>query len=236
VDARTRILDAAEQLLDESEDGDIATRAVCEAAGVGAPLLYRHFGDKNGLLAAVVDHGFDRYLAAKRAAPPSADPVADLRNGWDTHIAFAVAHPAVYRLMYSPALATVPNAAQEALGLLRETLRRCAEAGRLRVAPEVAAQAVMAATVGVALSMVSQPRVYDDPDLSVRVRDALHAWILDPDTGGAGPAEGQPAATPAAQLAAVLRRHPSPRLTDVEAALLNQWLTTLSSGALPHRG
>jgi AcrR family transcriptional regulator len=35
-----------------------------EAVGVGAPVLYRLFGDKNGLLAAVIDRAFERYLAS----------------------------------------------------------------------------------------------------------------------------------------------------------------------------
>lgn len=229
MDTRTRILDAAELLLNESPDGDIATRAVCEAAGVGAPVLYRHFGDKNGLLAAVVDHGFDRYLATKRAAAPSQDPVTDLRNGWDTHVAFALAHPAVYRLMYSPAFAAMPNAAHEALGLLRQVLERCAEVGRLTVDPAAAAQAVMAANIGVALSMVTQPDTYVDPGLSPRVRDAVHASILN--AAASGPPH--PTAATAAQLGALLRRHPSPTLTTAEASLLQQWLTTLSTEAQP---
>src|SRR3979490_3150997 len=119
MDVRTQMLEAAEKLLDASPDRDISTRAVCEAVGVGAPVLYRLFGDKNGLLSAVVDHGFDHYLAAKRAAEPSDDPVADLRTGWDTHVAFARAHPAVYRLMYSPRFAAVPPGRQGAPRALR---------------------------------------------------------------------------------------------------------------------
>ncbi|XGU18101.1 TetR/AcrR family transcriptional regulator [Rhodococcus sp. 3Y1] len=66
------------------------------------PALYRQFGDKDGLLAAVVEAGFFEYLEGKRAATPSDDPVADLRAGWDAHTAFALAHPAHYRLMHSP--------------------------------------------------------------------------------------------------------------------------------------
>src|ERR1041384_6605150 len=132
-DLRTRMLEAAEALLDASPDRDISTRAVCDAVGVGAPVLYRLFGDKNGLLSAVVDYGFDRYLSMKRAAEPSPDPVTDLRNGWDSHIAFALAHPVVYRMISSPSLTEVPTAAAEALGLLRDVLERCAAAGRLTI-------------------------------------------------------------------------------------------------------
>ncbi len=82
---------------------DISTwAAVCEAAGVGAPALYRQFGDKEDLLAAVVDFGFEQCLASKRAAVPSDDPVQDLRDGWHNHVEFALENPNHYRLLYSP--------------------------------------------------------------------------------------------------------------------------------------
>ncbi len=228
MDIRTKILEAAEQLLDASSDGDVQTRAVCEAAGVGAPVLYRTFGDKNGLLSAVVDYGFDRYLSVKRAAVPSDDPVADLRDGWDSHVAFALAHPSVYRLMYSPGFAQVPAAAGEALELLRLVLVRCAEAGRLLVTPEAAAQAIMAANVGVSLALITQPGAYTDPELSHRVRRAIHAEVL---TGEPQPAGGgTPLATTTVRLAALLDRDDGGALTAAELALLRQWLDRLAAG------
>ena len=64
---KTRILEAASELLGRSADADISTRAVGEAAGVTAPTLYHHFGDKEGLLTAVVDFGWAAFLESKRA-------------------------------------------------------------------------------------------------------------------------------------------------------------------------
>jgi len=46
----------------------VTTRSVALAAGVQAPTIYRLFGDKSGLLDAVVEHGFASYMARK---PPS---------------------------------------------------------------------------------------------------------------------------------------------------------------------
>ncbi|MEW2499839.1 TetR/AcrR family transcriptional regulator [Amycolatopsis sp. CA-161197] len=228
MDIRTQMLEAAEKLLDASPDRDISTRAVCEAVGVGAPMLYRLFGDKNGLLSAVVDHGFDRYLATKRAAEPSTDPIADLKNGWDTHIAFAQEHPAVYRLMYSPAFTEIPSAAQEALRLLREVLVRCAAIGRLRVDPDAAAQRVMSANIGVALNMVTQPQVYTDPELSRRVRDAVHDSLLTPENGTEeADSSTAPLPTAALQLAALLRTEDTTLGTE-ETQLLLKWLDGLA--------
>jgi AcrR family transcriptional regulator len=230
MDTRERLLEAAERLLDASPDRDVATRDVCRAAGVGPPVLYRHFGDKNGLLRAVVDHGFDRYLATKRAAKPSDDPVEDLRNGWDTHIEFALAHPAVYRLMFSPSFDEVPEAAGEAIAILREVLVRCAAAGVLAVEPDLAAQAIMAANVGVALSLVTQPERYRDPALSRRVRDAVHRDLLTPEAfAPREPSPPQASAPVANQLSALVAAEPDLPLSEAERGLLAEWLERLAA-------
>jgi AcrR family transcriptional regulator len=229
------MLRAAERLLDASPDRDITTREVCEAAGVGQPVLYRQFGDKNGLLRALVDYGFERYLATKRAATPSENPAEDLKSGWDTHVAFALEHPAVYRLMFSPSFDEVPAAAEEAMELLRAVLRRCAEAGLLASDIELAAQIIMAANIGVALSIVTQPERYADPELSRRVRDAVHRDVL------ASVAFQAPAPQPdtlkvvANQLAALVAGADDLSLTPAERALLAQWLATLAAAGDPLR-
>jgi AcrR family transcriptional regulator len=158
MDTRTRMLDAAESLLRTSPARDVSTRAVCEAVGVGAPVLYRLFGDKNGLLAAVVDNAFDRYLALKRAMPLSDDPVDDLYVAWDNHVAFASKNPVVYRIAYAPSLSEVPGGVEEGRRLLIERMVRCAEVGRLNTSPDRAAQAMMAACVGVNLRHRCRPR------------------------------------------------------------------------------
>lgn len=222
VDVRTRILEAAADLLAHSAEADFSTRAVCEAAGVGAPALYRQFGDKEGLLAAVVDLGFEKYLAGKRAAEPSDDPVRDLRDGWDNHVAFAVGNPNHYRLMYS-GLSTPPGAAAEAHGLLLAVLERCAAAGRLKVPPPLAAQMVMAANAGVALSMITRPELYPDPGFSVRVRESVLSGVL----ADASPEPGDLAVT-ATTLAARLPETVPGELTAAEVTVLREWLVRLS--------
>jgi AcrR family transcriptional regulator len=221
-------LEAAASLLAESADADVSTRAVCEAAGVGAPILYRHFGDKEGLLSAVVDFGFERYLAAKRVPRPTSDPVADLREGWDTHVRFAVDNPNYYRLMYSPGLSAPPEAAAEAQRLLREVVERIAAAGRLRVAPETATRMVMSANAGVALSLISRPALYPDAAFSAKVRDAVVAAITVEEAVRPPERAEATVAAGAATLAARLRADGLTALTPAETALLQQWLATLA--------
>src|SRR2546426_2681589 len=100
---KTRILKAASELLAGSADADISTRAVCEAAGVTAPTLYHHFGDKEGLVAAVVDFGWATFLESKRttAAVVHAHVAGDVRAGWDNHLEYARENPNFYQLMCS---------------------------------------------------------------------------------------------------------------------------------------
>ncbi|HEY0577380.1 MAG TPA: TetR/AcrR family transcriptional regulator [Pseudonocardia sp.] len=230
MDTRTRILEAATKLLAESPSGDVSTRAVCEAAGVAAPALYRQFGDKEGLLSAVVDNAFEKYLASKRAAVPSDDPLHDLRDGWDSHVAFAQDNPTYYRLMHSPAVGTPPPAATEAFRILHERLELLAAAGRLKVSTELAGQMIMTANVGVALLTISQPDIYKDQQLSHRVRDAVHAAVLADPRASEDPSTDDQAETSrtAAGLAALLRRSPAESLSAGEATLLQEWLARLS--------
>ncbi|MFF6787618.1 AcrR family transcriptional regulator [Streptomyces filamentosus] len=223
MNTETRILEAAAELLVDSPAGDISIRAVCEAARVGAPTLYRLFEDKDALLAAVVDHGFERYLASKRAATPSGDPVQDLRDGWDAHVAFALAQPACYKLMYSPALAGRPDAAREAHRMLTAVIERIAAAGRLAVPVERAASMVMAANVGLALSLLYRPDANADPALSDAVRDAVVTAVTTPET-----APG-PSASPATTLRTRLGQAPPPGFTPAETTLLREWLGRLET-------
>lgn len=230
MDTRTRILHAAATLLSRAPDADISTRAICDAAGIGAPVLYRQFGDKEGLLSAVVDFGFERYLASKRAMKPSRDPVRDLLDGWDNHMAFARENPNFYRLMYSPGLSTPPTAAQEAHKLLLGILERCAAAGRLATTPERAAQMIMSANAGAALSVITRPSIYTDQKFVDQLRDAVIGSVLTGDALRRRPekASNTAVSTTAATLAAQLRKAQPETLTAAERALLQQWLSALS--------
>src|SRR6266566_8590879 len=121
---KTRILETASELLAGSADADISTRAVGQAAGVTAPTLYHHFGDKEGLLAAVVDFGWAAFLESKRAtAAVVQEHVADdIRAGWDNHLEFARENPNYYKLMWSPSVSANSAAFRDAFQMLRERL------------------------------------------------------------------------------------------------------------------
>ncbi|MFI6094413.1 TetR/AcrR family transcriptional regulator [Lentzea sp. NPDC051213] len=167
---RRRILDAATEL-----GVDASIRDVCAAAGVTPPTVYHYFGDKKGLLDAVVAEGFERYLAEKRERAESADPVEDLRRGWNGHVEFGLRNPALYGLMYGGARTAPHPAAAEGERILRRIVTRIGEAGLLRMPVDDAVQTIHAATVGTTILLITSPGL---PGLSERTREAVLGSVL----------------------------------------------------------
>ncbi|GAA1619228.1 TetR/AcrR family transcriptional regulator [Kribbella sancticallisti] len=175
---RGRIVDAATTLLRDGGRESVTTRAVSTAAGVQAPTLYRLFTDMSGLLEAVAADGFARYLAQKHSQALTADPVQDLRRGWDTHVGFGLENPAHYLLMYGhPAPGSPSRAATQSLDRLRLLVERIAVDGRLVVSVETAVAMVHSAGVGLTLNLIGIPPEDRDPALSGRLREAVIAAI-----------------------------------------------------------
>ncbi len=91
-----------------AEGGDPAALSLREAArraGVSAMAPYRHFPDKEALLAAVAAVGFARLATRLEAADAGATGSAALVAQGQAYVGFALAEPALFRLMFGGALA-----------------------------------------------------------------------------------------------------------------------------------
>jgi AcrR family transcriptional regulator len=182
-DTRRAILDAAAAVLTERGVDGASTRGIYARAGVKAPTLYHHFGDKRGLLDAVVSDAFERYVAQKRALRPTGDPAKDLRRGWDAHVAFARENPVIYQLMWPSRPGPLPPAASDSAALLRDGFATLATQGALRpgVTPEHATRTLSAALHGVTAAITRDPRNRGNVKLSATVRDAVVGALLQPE-------------------------------------------------------
>ena len=219
--SRDRLLEAAASLIAASPGKDVPLRAICDRAGVRLPTLYHFFGSKEGLLDAVIDHGFDLYVGVKESQERSDDPIADLREGWDAHVRFGLENPGFYALMYGQvAPGHRPQAQERPARILRRTTAAAAEAGLLSVDPDRAADHVLAANIGVTLTQIVGGAA--DPDLSTAVREATIAAIT-----GATAARGDATADPSRALLQSLVADPGP-LAPEELALLRRWLRQLA--------
>lgn len=228
---RDRILRAAARLLAEGGREAVSTRAVSAAAGVQPPTIYRQFGDMRGMLDAVAEEGFTRYLRDKVARESTDDPVADLRAGWDAHIGFGLANPALYALMAGdPRPGALPTAAVEAHKILEALVRRVAEAGRLRVDVGHATRMIHAAGVGIVLTLIAVDGADRDLAVSTLTREAILAAVTTDTTSPDGAAAGAGSRRAAAHAVALKALLPeaSIALTLAERELLAEWLDRLT--------
>jgi AcrR family transcriptional regulator len=177
-DARVRILAAASELIASGGPEAATTRGVAAAAGVQAPTIYRLFGDKQGLLDAVAEHGFLAYARTKGMREPHPDPVQELRDGWDMHVAFGLANPGLFAIMSSNHRARQLSPAMAAgKEVLRRRIRNIAIAGRLCVSEGRALSLVQSVGTGTVLTLLSEPEAQRDRGLSDSARDMVVAEI-----------------------------------------------------------
>lgn len=116
----------------------LTLRGVGARLGVSRTALYRHFADKQALLAAVAAEGFRTLradlLAAWQASPPGParmDPMGA------AYVRFAVTHPSHYRVMFGGAVPgdagkTPADETTDAFGVLVDAIVAQQQAGFLR--------------------------------------------------------------------------------------------------------
>ena len=101
-DLRAALLSAGEEVLEESGVAGFSLRHVARRVGVSHSAPAHHFGDAQGLLAALATDGFRRFLAAMRVRQRDAgdDPMDRLLASGLGYLDFALAAPALFRLMF----------------------------------------------------------------------------------------------------------------------------------------
>ncbi|MFC1405573.1 MULTISPECIES: TetR/AcrR family transcriptional regulator [Streptacidiphilus] len=225
---RRRIVEAAVELLETGGPDAVSTRAVAAAAGMQPPAIYRLFGDKEGLLEAVAEHGYAQFLESKRAHldPDGQDPMEELRRGWDTVVEFGVTHPELFAVMTRATGRGADLGHRAGLEILHGRVRRLAAGGWLRVDEEMAAQVIQATGLGAVTTWHSTPAERRDPALLTLLREAMVAAVtrLEPtlpatESGPAAAARALRAALPA----------DTDVLTGAEQHLLREWLTRLAA-------
>jgi AcrR family transcriptional regulator len=133
---------ALKEIAHEGPDG-FSLRGVARRAGVSAPAVYRHFTDKDDLLAAVAADCYARFGGAMldaATAAPTGDPLEQFRATGIAVVQFAVAHPEHYRAMNLPGMYERIPAEQRAAGeafveAQKAALARAQAAGRIADLP-----------------------------------------------------------------------------------------------------
>ncbi len=141
---RQELLAVTAELVDRDGPAKVTLRDVAATARTSTTAVYSLFGGKSQLLTAVVDHGFGSFRDSQVAAAP-----AGLQGLGVAYRAWALEHPALYRLMFGGALAAYvdcqpsPEVSAGAMDPLMEAVASAQAAGALRAEPvEVVAFAI----------------------------------------------------------------------------------------------
>lgn len=132
---REELLELALADLESTGSATLSLRDLAARAGVSKTAPYRHFPDRDSLLTALMDHGWkDLHDATARAQDAASDPLAGLRAMGRAYLAFALARPGMYRLLFSgegKSLATglVCPDAHNSYRLLEAQVALCQSAG-----------------------------------------------------------------------------------------------------------
>lgn len=101
------LLEAARKLIEEHGAFGFSLTEAARLAGVSPAAPYRHFRDRDALLAEVARNGFDRFAARLDAAWNNGipTPLSAFENLGRAYLAFAREEPASYTVMFETGLA-----------------------------------------------------------------------------------------------------------------------------------
>ena len=95
-----RILLAARRLLDQQGVEGITMRRVAKAVGLTPMAVYRHFANRDDLLDAVANEGFEQLAAQLKRSPPGGTPEQQLLKMSQVFLDHGLGSPRLYELMF----------------------------------------------------------------------------------------------------------------------------------------
>lgn len=133
-EAQRAILDSAGAILIEDGYQQFTMRKLAGRCGYTAPTIYHHFGDKTGLIDALLEEVFRELVAILEAVKPAADPLDRMRAQFVAFVDFALRNPTHYSLLTTPRGedAEPPPSGERAIEILEEPLRVLDASGLLK--------------------------------------------------------------------------------------------------------
>ena len=139
---REALMEAALRLIAERGPAGFAFAEVARAAGVSPAAPYRHFRDRNALIAEIACQGYERFAdELERAwADGQPDPMRAIENTGKAYLAFARREPAAYAAMFETGFpldadAQLLRASERAFAVLRRAAEVACESHRTGVRP-----------------------------------------------------------------------------------------------------
>ncbi|HEV8551582.1 MAG TPA: TetR/AcrR family transcriptional regulator [Polyangiaceae bacterium] len=184
METRERILHESRELLQQGGLLGFSMRGVAERVGVTATALYRHFEDKDALLASLLEEGFQTFSSYLMRSLAGRTPLERFRRSGHGYFDFALEHPRDYALMFMTPTKELGFEAVSAqcqgkmdatFVFLIDRVKECMDAGVFeRHDPEVAALNVWSAVHGLAaLRLNGQLERLDEQTFRASIEFAL---------------------------------------------------------------
>jgi AcrR family transcriptional regulator len=179
------LIQAGLQVLAERGVDALTLREIARRAKVSQAAPYHHFADKADLVSAIVQHGFEDFAGALRAGADAAsgDALQRLSGMGLAYVRFAVASPALFRLLFrpelrggtrdEPAAEAMERAGSAAYQVFLDAVRAAVEEGSVQGSVEDVAVAALSAVHGLSTLLVDGPI-----DLRQRPPDTLARVVI----------------------------------------------------------
>ncbi len=167
-DLRESLLDAARDQLEAEGAAALSLRKLGRELGVTPGAPYRHFEDKDALLAALAAEGYRELRASMMSEQEGvADPEERLRRAGTGYVAFAIANPGLFRLMFgwSPSreIPELCEAGDAAFAAFESILIDCDREGLLSRPVSDAGLLAWSAVHGASYLLIDDRLKVDDP-------------------------------------------------------------------------
>jgi AcrR family transcriptional regulator len=176
-EARRTILDATEALMVEKNGSDFSIRSLGTRSGYSAPTVYHYFGDKDGLIEALLEDRVARLADQLERVEPTGDAQSDLRAMLLAYFEFSTDHQTFTRLMWSLSRkgeSRMPEAMSRVQNCVENAMERFGSSGRLGPFDKSSAGKILwALAYGLASLRITQPDITWEESLAERALDAL---------------------------------------------------------------
>ncbi len=196
-----KLIAAAAALLDSGGEPAVTLRAVAQAVGVSHNAPYKHFTDRNALLAAVAIADFDRLTAAfEKVRRMRAKSLAKLRKALVVFAEYGQRYPARYRLLFSDPKIAAQGGALEAAALstfvkFASIVEECQSAGALPATPTAELTGLIFAAVHGLIDLQAGGRLRKEKGLTsvgggMDLLLSIMTRVQNPDAGSPDPSTG----------------------------------------------
>ncbi len=186
---RERILDAARRIVMREGFAALSMRKIADAIEYSPATLYLHFESRDEIARALCTEGYAQLLSTLEPLLSIVDPAERLKAIWRAYVAFGVAHPETYRLIFmedptyiGAAFASAGESGDDtgdaAFRLVADALDALKAQGRLPASTdsEVWTEALWATMHGIVALRLTCP-VFPRAPLDTIVDAALDVWF-----------------------------------------------------------